>query len=69
MSENSDEAIGRFQQAREAVETMRLAHEQCVEAAIMQAKIAYAAFRALTAEGFSESQAIEIIKARGPMLA
>jgi len=48
-----------------AMNHIRFATEQRIEYAGLQAKVYRAAFNAFVAEGFSKTEALEILKARG----
>lgn len=52
----------------QSVESMRNSFEQMVEAIGIQSKLYRSSFESLVKEGFSELQALEILKARGPII-
>ena len=54
-----------IKQLIQSVEFMRNSFEQMVEAINIQAKLYRTSFDALVKEGFSELQAMEILKVRG----
>jgi len=57
-----------LKEMRESLDTLKLFSESYVEAIRVQATILKSAFDALVSAGFTDTQAIEIIKVRGSNL-